>query len=292
MTWMVVSADEAIEMDFGNTSADADEHGRVIQSFAKLFGQSGLIGDLLGIKSYQSVSTLSINDFDILTIPRVDTSGFRSILNIEKSDSDTAVNNRANLLIGQAITGINNDIIIGSAQDDDLQGSDSSSGVEGAGDRRYNGIGNDKLFGEDGNDTIRGKSGNDTLVGGAGNDVLLGYGGVGTTLNTDDDLLYGGLGKDVLSGGYGSDTFVFKAGDGSTNLNNADTITDFQLGIDKIGLIGLVASQLTIRDVGGIATISLGNEFLAKIKGQGISAAKLQNPDIFTVVSPDIFQVN
>jgi Ca2+-binding RTX toxin-like protein len=182
--------------------------------------------------------------------------------------------------------------VIGSAQDEDIQGTDSLSEVEGNGDRRYNGIGNDKLFGEDGNDTIRGKSGNDILVGGAGNDVLLGYGGVGTTPNTDDDLLYGGLGKDVLSGGYGSDTFVFKAGDGSTNLNNADTITDFQLGIDKIGLIGLVGSQVTIRDVGGIATISLGNEFLAKIKGQGISAAKLQSPDIFTVISPDIFQVN
>lgn len=289
---LAVTADEAIEMDFGNTNADADEHGRVIQSFAKLFGQSGLIGDLLGVKSYQSVSTLPINDFDILTTPRVDVSGFRGILNIEKSGTDTAVNNRANLLIGQAVTGINNDIVVGSAQDDDIQGTDNSSNVEGTGNIRYNGVGNDKLFGEDGNDTIRGKSGNDTLIGGAGNDVLLGYGGVGTTSTADDDVLYGGLGKDILSGSYGSDTFVFKAGDGSTNLNNADTITDFQLGIDKIGLIGLVASQVTIRDVGGIATISLGNEFLAKIKGQGVSAAKLQSPDIFTVVSPDIFQVN
>jgi ELWxxDGT repeat protein len=289
---LAVTADEAIEMDFSSTIDTGEEHGRVIESFANLFGQSGLIGDLLGAKAYQSISTLPINDFGVLTNPQVDTSGFRGILNIEKSDSDANVNNRANLLIGQATTGSNNDIVIGSAQDEDIQGTDSLSEVEGNGDRRYNGIGNDKLFGEDGNDTIRGKSGNDILVGGAGNDVLLGYGGVGTTPNTDDDLLYGGLGKDVLSGGYGSDTFVFKAGDGSTNLNNADTITDFQLGIDKIGLIGLVGSQVTIRDVGGIATISLGNEFLAKIKGQGISAAKLQSPDIFTVISPDIFQVN
>jgi ELWxxDGT repeat protein len=289
---LAVTADEAIEMDFGNTLLDADEHGRVIQSFAKVFGQSELIGDLLGVQAYQSISTLPINDFDILSNRPVGTSGFRGILNIEKSDSDADVNNRANLLIGQATTGSGNNIAIGSAQDDDIQGSDSSSEVEGAGDRRYNGIGNDKLFGADGNDTVRGKSGNDMLIGGAGNDVLLGYGGVGTTPNTDDDLLYGGLGKDVLSGGYGSDIFVFKAGDGSTNLNNADTITDFQLGIDKIGLIGLVASQITIRAVGGIATISLGNELLAKIKGQGVSAAKLQSSDIFTVVSPDIFQVN
>jgi Ca2+-binding RTX toxin-like protein len=278
-------------MDFGNTFDNVDEHGRVIEAFAKVFGQPELIGDLLGAKAYQSITDLPINDFDVLSNRQVGSSGFRGILNVENS-TDLQINNRANLLIGQATTGNEDNIAIGTAQDDDIQGTDDSSNIEGTGDVRYGGTGNDKLFGEGGDDTIRGKSGNDTLIGGAGNDVLLGYDGVGTTTAADDDVLYGGLGKDILSGGNGSDTFVFKAGDGSTSFNDADTITDFQLGVDKIGLIGLDFSQITIQDVGDVATISFGNEFLAKVKGQGVSAAQLQSPDIFTVISPDIFQVN
>jgi ELWxxDGT repeat protein len=287
-----VTADEAIQMDFGNTQADVDEHGRVIEAFAKVFGQSELIGDLLGGEAYQSISTLPINDFASLTTPQIKTNGFRGILNIEKSDSDSAVNNRANVLIGQATTGNEDNIAIGTVQDDDIQGTDtSSSTVEGTGDVRYGGTGDDKLFGEGGDDTIRGKSGNDTLIGGVGNDVLLGYDGIDTTTAADDDVLYGGIGKDILSGGKGSDTFVFQAGDGSISLNDADAITDFQLRVDKIGLISLDFSQITIQDIGGVATITFGNEFLAKVKGQGVSAAQLQSPDIFTIVSPDIFQV-
>ena len=86
------------------------------------------------------------------------------------------------------------------------------------GSSAFSGTGN-----ADGN-VITSSSGNDTLNGGGGNDTLI-----------------GGTGRDNLSGGAGVDTFVFKsaseAGNGTgNNGTNADLITDFLAGTDKIDL--------------------------------------------------------
>ncbi|MCV3273872.1 calcium-binding protein [Roseobacter sinensis] len=88
------------------------------------------------------------------------------------------------------------DIIYGQAGDDDLRG----------------GTGGDIMFGGDGRDQANGGSGDDDISGGAGNDAIR-----------------GGDGLDDLTGGEGSDSFVFVGGD-----TGADTITDFELGIDRI----------------------------------------------------------
>ncbi|MBI5911136.1 MAG: M10 family metallopeptidase C-terminal domain-containing protein [Betaproteobacteria bacterium] len=66
--------------------------------------------------------------------------------------------------------------------------------------------------------------------GGSGDDVLTGTAG--------KDLLDGGPGHDTLSGGAGQDIFVLRAGDGGASLQLADLITDFQDGIDRLGLAG------------------------------------------------------
>ncbi len=71
------------------------------------------------------------------------------------------------------------------------------------------------LTGQGGNDTLYGKSGNDTLTGNAGN-----------------DWLYGGKGNDKLAGGAGADTFAFA----ESGNKNSDTISDFQIGVDRIAL--------------------------------------------------------
>ncbi|MBL4543940.1 MAG: hypothetical protein JKP97_19525, partial [Rhodobacteraceae bacterium] len=60
------------------------------------------------------------------------------------------------------------------------------------------------------------------VVAGGGNDTLRGGDG--------DDGVWGGIGNDLLTGGAGADRFVFAAGD------DADTITDFEDGIDKLDL--------------------------------------------------------
>ncbi len=81
---------------------------------------------------------------------------------------------------------------------------------------------NNQLTGNELANRIEGLGGNDTLSGGGGNDTL--EGGAG------DDILNGGSGSDRLTGGTGRDIFVFNV----NGAANADTITDFEVGIDKI----------------------------------------------------------
>jgi Ca2+-binding RTX toxin-like protein len=108
--------------------------------------------------------------------------------------------------------------------------------------------GDDTIFGSNGDDGLAGQEGDDSLVGGNGNDRLYGWIGNDVLLgDVGDDSLYGGSGNDLLTGGGGADTFNFGndflAGDtfGSLGL---DTITDFQLGIDKIQLQGTAFTAL------------------------------------------------
>lgn len=66
-----------------------------------------------------------------------------------------------------------------------------------------------------------------TLNGGAGRDILVGTAG--------DDVLIGGPGADTLTGGGGRDQFVY-----TSVLDGGDTLTDFQLGSDRIVLTKLL----------------------------------------------------
>jgi Ca2+-binding RTX toxin-like protein len=55
--------------------------------------------------------------------------------------------------------------------------------------------------------------------------------GRGQDSATSNDVLNGGKGVDYLTGGTGADTFRFTGG---TGITNADRITDFVSGVDKI----------------------------------------------------------
>jgi Ca2+-binding RTX toxin-like protein len=121
-------------------------------------------------------------------------------------------------------------------------GTSSATVIVAVGTVQNGGHGPDTLTGNDGNDILIGGTGKDTLIGNAGNDTLIGGNGTDLLLgNAGDDLLYGGngtdtleggLGNDTLTGGSGGDVFVFASGEGT------DTITDFKLSNDKIGLTG------------------------------------------------------
>ena len=107
------------------------------------------------------------------------------------------------------------DLLIGDSRDNLLSGGAGADGLRGGG----------------GVDTLRGGKGNDVLEGGAGTDYL--YGGA------DHDSLFGNAGDDWLHGGAGYDTFVFSFGE-----NGADTIMDFNIGIDVLDLWGFDLDNL------------------------------------------------
>ncbi len=93
------------------------------------------------------------------------------------------------------------------------------------------------LYGNEFANTIVGNNGANLLVGGAGADRLEGNGG--------NDTLDGGADQDVLVGGAGADIFRFSAASDSA-VGFADTIADFQTGIDRIDLSLIDANSQTI----------------------------------------------
>ncbi|AEG49861.1 Cadherin [Sphingobium chlorophenolicum L-1] len=115
--------------------------------------------------------------------------------------------------------GLGNDVIIGGAGKDNLQGDAGDDIIFGwrGGDTISGGAGNDLLYGDDLG--FNGIAGDDVIDGGTGNDIL--YGGRGSDRMTggdDDDILYGQAGGDNLSGGSGND--ILYGDDADTNSND------------------------------------------------------------------------
>ncbi|NOX74829.1 MAG: type I secretion C-terminal target domain-containing protein [Alphaproteobacteria bacterium] len=116
----------------------------------------------------------------------------------------------------------------------------------GAGnDTLIGGTAQDTLIGGEGDDYLNGGYYEDRLEGGAGNDILLG--------GRQNDVLIGGSGSNRLSGGSGADEFIF------TDFGAADTITDFEIGVDKINL------QEILKTV-GLAFIDLNGSSFSRIR--------------------------
>ncbi|MEM9002142.1 MAG: hypothetical protein AAGE59_01315 [Cyanobacteria bacterium P01_F01_bin.86] len=170
--------------------------------------------------------------------------------------------------------GLANDLILGGDGDDvlrgDLNSRQTQDGEPG---------GDDIIFGGEGSDRIGGKAGDDILSGDAGDDIIWGDDG--------DDILMGVTGNDILTGdngssGSGSDTFVFGNGDGT------DTITDFEVGTDFIGLVEgeLVFENLTFTQDGAntLLGVSSTNEALAILNNVQASALDASS----FVIVPDV----
>lgn len=117
----------------------------------------------------------------------------------------------------------------------------------------------------DSDDVINGQGGNDTLTGLSG-----------------DDIFRGGAGSDVYTGGTGADQFWLVSG-ALSEEGETDTITDFLVGTDAIGLSGLSEvtefSDLGITQNGADTVISAIGQDLATLTG--IQASTL-NSSSFT----------
>ena len=88
------------------------------------------------------------------------------------------------------------------------------------------------IIGTAGEDNLQGTAANEFIASGAGNDILVGGAG--------NDTLAGGAGIDVMTGGAGADTFYLDP------TASEDTVTDFELGSDRLGLAaGLTFEELS-----------------------------------------------
>jgi Ca2+-binding RTX toxin-like protein len=145
------------------------------------------------------------------------------------------------------------------------------------GDRVFGGAGDDVF------DAVDGK-GNNRISGGAGNDIFF--------LGTNDHVL-GGDGNDkffvgtgggnLISGGAGADQFWIVNAELPTAPN---TILDFQLGTDVIGIqgavsLGISASNLLLTQIGADTSIIGGGQTLAVLKGIQSSSLTPTNANQF-----------
>lgn len=149
--------------------------------------------------------------------------------------------------------GRESDAINGGLGDDDISGGRGDDTLMG-------GEGDDNLSGNRGFDLISGDQGDDDLYGGRDDDTLMGGEG--------DDILVGGKGNDLLTGDANSDLFVLAAGDGT------DTVTDFNLDADFIGLSGDLSFEALVIEQGvgdqltdTLVTVADTNELLAILNG-------------------------
>jgi len=177
----------------------------------------------------------------------------------------------------------------------------NGDGIDSGNNDIYGSIGNDTFDGGAGDDIINGREGHDTLIGGEGNDWISGDGGSGYAGNDilfgnagNDDLrgrggndqIDGGAGSDTITTGSGFDKIILRIGDGGNTLSDADIITDFTDGIDKLRLDGglLFSQDMINQGTGAYASdtiISKGSEYLAIL--QGIDVSLLSDTDFETV---------
>lgn len=155
--------------------------------------------------------------------------------------------------------------------DNNTQGRNGSNDLihaQGGNDLIHGGTGDDRLLDEDGSDWLLGQAGDDHLAGGDGDDQLNGGPGKDTLIGgAGSDLLLGSDGNDKMTGGKGADLFWI-ANEELPNM--PDTLTDFQVGTDVLGIGGLGLASLD-----GLELVQKGADTLIKDKDSGAKLAIL-----------------
>jgi serralysin len=189
-----------------------------------------------------------------------------------------------------------NDVVFSGAGNDEVDsaaaGALASNNIidSGSGDDTVFLANGDRAFGSADNDTFFGDEANNFRAsGGAGNDFFfLGNGSNGRALGGDgNDTFEVGLGGGhLLSGGAGADQFWIV---NAELPKAANTVLDFQVGSDVIGIkgavsLGITSSNLSLTQVGADTAIMFGGQTLATLSGIQAIALSLTNPNQFLLV--------
>jgi uncharacterized protein YjiK/phospholipase/lecithinase/hemolysin len=143
----------------------------------------------------------------------------------------------------------------------------------------------DRAFGSDGNDTFdaRDGQGGNRISGGVGDDTFY-LGSNDRALGGDgNDIFRVSLGGNLISGGAGADQFWIV---NAELPKAANTVLDFQLGTDVIGIqgavsLGITTSTLQLNQIGADTAIVFNNQTLATLTGIQASSLSLTDSKQF-----------
>jgi myo-inositol-hexaphosphate 3-phosphohydrolase/phosphodiesterase/alkaline phosphatase D-like protein len=144
----------------------------------------------------------------------------------------------------------------------------------------------DRVFGSSGDDVFEATDGkgNNRMSGGAGNDTFfLGAGDRALGGDGNDKFFVGTGGNNLLTGGAGTDQFWIANAELPAAAN---TILDFQIGTDVIGIqgaksLGISATTLVLSQIGDDTSINFGGQSLALLKGIQASSLTPSNAGQF-----------
>jgi glycerophosphoryl diester phosphodiesterase len=183
-------------------------------------------------------------------------------------DAETLIAGAANT----TFDGINDSVFTG-AGNDEVEAQTATSPIAGH-NRIHTGSGADIIFVNNG-DRAFGGSGNDELdatdatgyrlSGGAGIDTFfLGADGRAIGGDGDDQFYVQEAGGNFLTGGAGADQFWIA----NVELpDTANTIFDFQAGVDVLGVLGISSASLTLTVVNGNTEVGLLGQTVAIVNG-------------------------
>lgn len=126
---------------------------------------------------------------------------------------------------------------------------------------------------------------NVTIIGGAGDDVLTGNAAIDTiTGGEGNDTITGGAGADILTGGAGADMFKFTLATDSNGVN-ADTITDFVSGTDKVGAVTSGATAYAITYAGEVS--GYGTALTTLVAGKATAVLDTKDNTLYVDLDAD-----
>lgn len=278
---------------------------------------SSLFGNAPGTQFVFDVQAHSLRDGSIITATNIDGNGdgtkTRQENLVEGGQLSFLIAPNANLIqdtqffagtpnadtiVAKATPGFGgvNDVVFSGAGNDEVDsaaaGALASNNIvdSGSGNDTVFLANSDRAFGSDGNDTFFGdEASNFRASGGVGNDFFfLGNGSNGRALGGDgNDTFEIGLGGGhTLSGGAGADQFWIVFGELTKATN---TILDFQMGTDVIGIsgaakLGITTANLTLTQVGADTAVMFGGQTLATLTGIQAIALSVANPNQFLLV--------